>query len=233
MLRACCVGAFLILVFVLTLVSVHAHLFWYAWGFLLYGPTGLNVLGTHFAWYDRIGGTLSASCRTGGLLHAASALGAGVCKPGMLPPEAWAALSRSSSAQHLGPLGTANATLLVSDPPIWVIDGLFDAVEAEQMIAIGAVPGRMKAAPAGEMFNDQIRNNKKLYLHEGWGSDGGGGQGISAAEVQLGVPLARRVAALAQVPADHLEELQIQRTLPGEFYKMHHDFDTADLFDVR
>jgi hypothetical protein len=233
--RACCYVAVFLPAFALACLSVHAHLFWYAWSAVAEavrggGLSGVDVDHTRFAWYSRVGRALSTSCHAGGLLRAASAtLGTGVCKPGLLPPSAWER-SSSSSAQ-LRPLGSANATLLVADPPIWIVDGLFDAAEAAQMVAIGAKPGRMQAAPVGavDRIDIKLRNNKKLYLNEAGGSDGDGG-GITAHEVQQGVPLARRIAALAQVPLDNLEYLQIQRTLPGEYYNIHHDFNTLELF---
>jgi len=238
MLRACCYVAVFLPALALACLSVHAHLFWYAWSLLFYlDPLSVHVDVDHtrFTTYSRVGRALSTSCHAGGLLRAVSAtLGTGICKPGLLPPSAWESSSSSSSSAPLRPLGSANATLLVADPPIWIVDGLFDAAEAEQMVAIGAKPGRMQAAPVGavDRIDTKFRNNKKLYLTEAWGSDGldGDGGSITAQEVQQGVPLARRIAALAQVPLENLEDVQIQRTLGGEFYNLHHDFSMLELF---
>jgi hypothetical protein len=197
-------------------IGVHAHLFWYGWGVLLYGLDGLHVSQESLGWYHRVGGALSASCKPGGLLSAITALGAGVCKPGLLAP---GAAVRAALGAHV------NVTLLNADPPVWQVDGLFDAPEAARMVDIGAVPGRMRAATAGTVFDDSKRNNKKMYLQAGWDGE----PPVSAEEVAEGAELKRRVAAMAQLPPDHLEDLQIQRTLPGEFYHMHHDFDSVEL----
>jgi len=146
----------------------------------------------------------------------------GVCKQ-----KAFACARRNPVAGVLSPSGLTEMfqaalqdfpqyepKLLSSDPPILQFENLITPEEAKAMIAI---PGdKLVRSLAGDQLSP-VRTSTQYWCDD---SDG-------CTRNQVIEAVTRRMSRIARMPEENAEYFQILRYEPGQFYKTHHDQQTA------
>ncbi|PWK86635.1 2OG-Fe(II) oxygenase [Fulvimonas soli] len=138
-----------------------------------------------------------------------SAISAGAGPAGRRPRHPQAPLAEAGDRRVRVALG-------VDAPPLRVLDGLLDAGECAELIAL-ARPRLARARTVAEDGRQQVDERRTSA-----------GMFFAPGETPLVARIERRIAALLDMPADHGEGLQVLHYLPGQEYEPHYDwFDPA------
>jgi len=166
-----------------------------------------------------IGTALSNSCSIGGVLFFISGVG----------PNSFCRRS-TWSLDDLRHNLNLNATLLSKDPPIFLIDGLIDSSDAQRLVEVAERPGHLQRGSTLGLLSDPVRTQFTYSIPRREAVSNFNALSSAAQEdLDVSETLLARVAHIAGLSPENAEPIVLQRTRPGEFYKVHHDYIERDL----